>query len=233
MATRLRRLEQNSLAKRAYDELKAAILGGKLAPGSSLAEVELATALGISRTPVREALGRLRTNGLVEALPSGGNVVRSLSASEVRELFLVRDALEQLGVTEWVDHPEGQDLAELEELIEEQKRAERAHNLDRFLDADERFHFTISRQAALPQTADLLLSLRERMRQAGLAAIAQPDRLATVIKEHTAIFRALKSGDAAAARKALQQHLSVTRSALEARRADAGTDSAPRARRRS
>jgi DNA-binding GntR family transcriptional regulator len=216
--TRLPRLEQNSLAKRAYGELKAAILGGKFPPGSALAEVELAQALGISRTPVREALGRLRTDGLVEAVPGGGNVVRTLREGEVRELFLLRESLEQLAVKEWIANADRSGLDELERLLDEQRAAKRKGSVEAFLDADERFHIAISRQAGLSQTAEVLTSLRERMRQAGLGAIAHPDRLAHVLDEHTAIFNALKGADADRAGRSLQRHLTATRTAFETQR---------------
>lgn len=218
MTARLPRLEQTSLAKRAYDELKIAILSGRFAPGSQLAEVELAQALGISRTPVREALARLRADGLAVAVSGGGNVVHTASETEDRELFLVREALEQLAVKEWAAHPHESGIPELKQLIEEQRRAQGEGNAERFLDADERFHFAISRQAGLTQTADILMSLRERMRLAGLGAIAQSDRQSRVIDEHTAILRALQAGDPVRGVRALQRHLAATRAALEAHR---------------
>ena len=209
---RLPRLRQESLAEKAFDELKTAILSGRLASGAALAEVELAEALGISRTPVREALARLRTAGLVEAIPGGGNVVRTLSHDEVRELFLLREALECVAAREWVGGPRSpDDLDELERLIDQQRRAQKSGDVERFLDADERFHLAIARQAGLTQTTALLASLRERMRQAGLRAVTQPDRLPRVLDEHTAVLRALQAHDADRATRALLRHLDASR----------------------
>ncbi len=207
-----------SLAVRAYEELKRAILSGELAPDSPLAEVELAEALGISRTPVREALAHLRRDGLVEAIHGGGNVVRRLDAEEVRELFLVREALESLAVREHAALTHSvEELQTLRKLIHAQRSAMNDDDVERFLDADEEFHLTICRQARLDHVAELLVSLRNKMRQAGLGAVTQRNRMQHVLREHTAILRALKARrpDAVAAMTA---HLSATRKAFEASR---------------
>ncbi|HZQ27992.1 MAG TPA: GntR family transcriptional regulator [Acidimicrobiales bacterium] len=211
----LPRLRQESLASRAYGELKQAILRGELQPGAALAEVELAAALGISRTPVREALALLRRDGLVEAVPGGGNVVRMLRAEEVRELFLLREALEALAVREFVGGAK-KDTDVLDGLLHRQRTAHTRRDVDAFLAADEEFHVTVSRLAGLPQVAELLVSLRERMRQAGLKAVTRPDRMAQVVAEHEAIVRAVRSGRADRAEKAVIAHLRATRAALDA-----------------
>jgi len=80
----------------AYDAIRAKILSGEFPPGSTLSEAELASLLGISRTPVREALQRLQEDGLATILPRRGALVRILTLPEVREILLVREALEGL-----------------------------------------------------------------------------------------------------------------------------------------
>jgi DNA-binding GntR family transcriptional regulator len=216
MSPKLQPLEQSSLAERAYNTLKEAILSGSLTPGAHLAEVELAEALGISRTPVREAIFRLRNDGLVDPVPGGGSVVHTLSSDEIRELFIIREALEQVSVRECASRADHADFAVLNRLLGEQRKAKTSGNVERFLDADERFHFEICRLAGLSQTVGLLISLRERMRQAGLGAVAQPNRMKRVLEEHTAILRALESGDGDNAVRAIDKHLTATRVAFEA-----------------
>ena len=210
---KLPKLRQESLADRAYQELKRIILSGRLTPGTHLAEVELAEALSISRTPVREALALLRRDGLVESLPSGGNVVRVLPPEEVRELFLLREALERLAIREFIRLKGDPD--DLEKLLDRQERALDKTDVEQFLDADEEFHLSICRQANLPQAAQLLASLREKMRQAGLRAVLQEGRMRTVIGEHRAILDALRARRSEGALKALAEHLTATRKAFK------------------
>lgn len=201
-------------ADRAYRELKAAILSGRLQPGASLGEVELAEALGISRTPVREALARLRADGLVD-----GTAVKELTAAEIRELFLLREALEALAVREFVaTHGRGADVSALEALLARQRAARAAGDVEAFLDADEQFHLRIAELAGLPQVAQLLGALREKQRQAGLRAVADPARLPRVLAEHEAIVKAVRAGNADRASAAVLRHLSVTKNAFDSSR---------------
>ena len=91
-------VENLTLWQRVYDHLRAEILAGRLGPGTELAEVALSELLGVSRGPLREAIGRLAAEGLVTVRPRRGAVVRSLSKQEFVELYQVREALEMLAV---------------------------------------------------------------------------------------------------------------------------------------
>ena len=217
MTPRLPRLLQTSLGMRAYAELKTAILGGHFAPGAILAETEMAHALGISRTPVREALARLRTEGLVVSLEGGGSAVFAPSEKADRELLLLLDALEQVAVPILAKTCDKSQIAALEEILDEQRLAQRSDNAERFLEADERFHFTICRLAGLNLTAEIITSLQERMRLTELALISQKDRRAAILHEHTAILRALSMRDATRAVRAVRRHVAATRAVLEKR----------------
>lgn len=210
----LPRLRQESLAQQAYTELKASILAGRLGPGAPLPEVELAQALGISRTPVREALALLRSEGLVELTPNG-NIVRILRPDEARELFLLRGALERLAVAEFVaTHGKDADTGRIDALIQRQREAMRSEDVEEFLTADEEFHLAICHEAGLPQVGEILASLREKVRQAGLEALASKGRMKRVIAEHEAIVDGLRTGNAKGATTALGEHLDATGEAL-------------------
>ena len=214
-APALSKLRQESLAQQAFQEVKSAILSGSVAPGTTLSEIELAEAMGISRTPVREALAMLRSAGLIESVPGGGHIVRTLGPDEIRELFLVRETLECLALREFVSAASERSIPALDDIIGIQRRAHADLDTDAFLDADTEFHLTICRQAHLHQVAGLLASLRDKMRQAGLRAVAYPDRIPQVLQEHEAIVDALRAGDAEAAQQAMRSHLNATRRSLE------------------
>jgi DNA-binding GntR family transcriptional regulator len=204
----LPKLRLESLAERAYHELKASILSGDIEPGTALAEVDAAHAMGISRTPVREAFALLRRDGLLD-----GSIVRSLQADEVRELFLVREALECVALREYASS--ARDVGRLEGLLDRQRKAMARGDVEGFLTADEEFHLTVCREAGLTQVAGLLSALREKMRQAGMRAVAERGRMRSVIGEHEAIVEALRTRSAARATKALRHHLAQTRAAIE------------------
>ena len=111
-------VENLTLWQRVYEHLRREILDGSLAPGTELLEVALSEHLGVSRGPVREAIGRLAAEGLVTVRPRRGAVVRSLSKEEFLELYEVREALEQRAVLLAVPRLGPEDLAELSRLNE-------------------------------------------------------------------------------------------------------------------
>src|SRR6266478_1264515 len=111
-------LENLTLWQRAHDHLREEILAGRLQPGTELAEVALSEQLGVSRGPIREAIGRLAAEGLVTVRPRRGAIVRSLSPEELIESYQVREALEVLAVRLAVPRMTGADLADLDELVD-------------------------------------------------------------------------------------------------------------------
>ena len=119
-------VENLTLWQRVYDHLRAEILAGRLEPGAELAEVALAEQLGVSRGPIREAIGRLASEGLVTVRPRRGAVVSSLSKEEFLELYQVREALELMAVKLAVPKLQRDDIAALEELIDEMADTGRA-----------------------------------------------------------------------------------------------------------
>src|SRR6478672_13616622 len=109
-------VENLTLWQRVYDHLRAEILSGRLGPGAELAEVALAEQLGVSRGPIREAIGRLASEGLVTVRPRRGAVVSSLSKEEFLELYQVREALELMAVRLAVPRLGKEDFEELQRL---------------------------------------------------------------------------------------------------------------------
>ena len=110
------RVENLTLWQRVYAHLRAEILEGRLEPGAELAEVALSEQLGVSRGPIREAIGRLASEGLVTVRPRRGAVVRSLSKEEFLELYQVREALERMAMQLAVPRLAAEHFEELTEL---------------------------------------------------------------------------------------------------------------------
>src|ERR1700682_62638 len=134
------RLENLTLWQRVYDHLRGEILTGRLKPGAELGEVPLSEQLGVSRGPLREAIGRLAAEGLVTVRPRRGAVVRLLSKDEFLELYQVREALEIMAVRLAMPRLGPDDLAALQSLIDRMgKHAERGE-VSEFFEANGAFH---------------------------------------------------------------------------------------------
>ncbi|MET7762023.1 GntR family transcriptional regulator [Streptomyces sp. NPDC005336] len=195
-------------AERVYTHVKQAVLDRSYEGGTLLSEGELAEAVGVSRTPVREALLRLEAEGLLKLYPKKGALVLPVSAQEITDVVETRLLVEQHAVAKVV--PAGEPLlVRLEELMEEQKEHAAAGDLAAFAVADRCFHAEIVRAAGNGILAHLYDQLRDRQLRMGVATMhAEPDRIAKNITEHTEILEALRAGDAGSAAGIVQRHVS-------------------------
>ena len=132
-----------SLGSQAYQEMKRIILEGRIPPGAKLNEGELARALGISRTPIREAINRLEKEGLVEIFPQRGAFVVQFTEKDVYELFLIRENLEGLASRLAAEKVTPASLAKLESCLEGFKEPFREKDVQRYSREDFKFHQTI------------------------------------------------------------------------------------------
>ncbi|WP_431772053.1 GntR family transcriptional regulator [Streptomyces cucumeris] len=195
-------------AERVYIHVKQAVLDRRYEGGTLLSEGELAEAVGVSRTPVREALLRLEAEGLLKLYPKKGALVLPVSAQEIADVVETRLLVEQHAVAKVV--PAGEPLLRrLEELLEEQKGHAAAGDLAAFAVADRCFHAEIVRAAGNGILAQLYDQLRDRQLRMGVATMhAEPDRIAKNITEHTEILTALRAGDTRSASATVQRHIS-------------------------
>jgi DNA-binding GntR family transcriptional regulator len=203
---RLERIETNSVAMLAYAQIRAMILEQEMAPGTRLSQLELADQLGISRTPVREALRRLAGEGLVDALPQKGFRVADLGLEAVMRRLEVRMLLEPGVARLAAVRRQAADLVALRESIALEADAREAHAIH---DASRLFHMNLSRathNAAIVGTLDSLwiseVGRRLLARRAGTA-----DWRHTDISEHQAILDAVQRGDGDQAERLVREHI--------------------------
>jgi len=201
---------------RAYAVLRAAIVRGRLAPGTVLAEAELAEALGISRTPVRAVLRALLSEHLVETGPRRQMFVRTVAPQQRREVFLLRESLEQLSVTEACRLMTSDEIDGLYLLLRRQRRMVSEDDIEAFIDSDDQFHLGIARGARLPMLERFLDQIRAINRLMGLRAVTREGRVETVIAEHERIVVALEARKVKEAQAAMTSHLDNTRAVLSA-----------------
>ena len=131
-------LENRTLREQVVDHLREEILSNRLVPGEELGEVALARSLGISRGPLREALGQLAAEGLVTIVPRRGAVVRRLTHQELIEAYQLRVALESLAIKLAVPRLSDRDKAALHQMSQDIERAAEAGDTDRFFEINHR-----------------------------------------------------------------------------------------------
>lgn len=195
------------LTEQAYAYVRDGIVRGQFPVGSVLAEEEIAAALGTSRTPVRQALGLLLQEGLVEVGSRRQLVVRGFTGEHRQELLVLREALEGIAVQRACEVMEIDDIDYLRLLLIRQRRAAEDGREDDFIDLDEEFHLRIVEGARLPILHRLLGQLRGFVRVVRLGSARPPSVLAQVVTEHEEIVDALERRDRQAAVVALRDHL--------------------------
>lgn len=195
-------------AERVYAHVKEAVLDRRFEGGTLLTEGELAQAVGVSRTPVREALLKLEMEGLLKLYPKKGALVLAVSAQEISDVVETRLLVEEFAVRKAVPLSAPL-LARLEELLDEQRRHARAGDLRAVAVSDRCFHAEIVRHAGNQILSKLYDQLRDRQLRMGVAVMeAHPDRIAKNIAEHAEILAALRDGDAEGAARCVRAHVS-------------------------
>ncbi|QYH37253.1 GntR family transcriptional regulator [Salinibacterium sp. M195] len=196
-------------SERAYQALRDDIVEWRLAPGTILGEVEQAARLGVSRTPLREALSRLMTDGLVASQSGRGLVVTGVSVDNIRELFDVRKALEVKAVRLATQHHTGSVFADLEREFETVPELLIRDDSDRsaYFDLVRRFDDAVDDAVENDYLVGALNSLRTHLVRVRRLAKDNPERLAAAAREHLLIVQAIVAGDAELAAHATHVHL--------------------------
>jgi DNA-binding GntR family transcriptional regulator len=204
---------RGNLREVAYAGIREMIVSGELAPGDRVMEKDCAERLGISRTPVREAIGRLTSEGLISRSNGGVPVVIRISADDIIELLHVRRLLEVEAARRACDAPGREALMVLRRGIIDFLEGERP-SPGEHMAMDDRLHDTLARMARSNLLAELIANLRLRTRIFDKAML--PDRFEPGCREHIEILDAVIHGDADRAEAAMKQHLNaVSDSILE------------------
>ena len=199
---------------RVTDALREAILSGRLKPGSRIRQEELAEEYGISRIPVREALRRLESEGLVILVPNSGAWIAKLDRSECVEIYKIRERLEPLALSESCANLTPDALARMESLA---GRIEATTDPDEFLRLDREFHLLSYEGARMPHLMQMITKYwnsTQQYRRAFTATAGQAG-MSAVYLEHRLIIETLKRRDGEQAAMILHGHIRRTRLELE------------------
>ena len=210
-------MNDDTLRGRAYNSIQAKLLDGELRAGDVVSEGALAEDIGISRTPVREAIGQLQIEGLLGKLPRVGTVVRLPDRGELQEIYEVREALESHAAAR--ANLSAEELRAMEHFLDEMRavgdemRERELEFLDeallhRFFDADIGFHLTLVSAGGNQRALRVVGESRVAQRIFEYDRVAHGPRLVNeAIRDHTAILEALQNRDGEAARLAMASHI--------------------------
>lgn len=197
-----------SLASRVYEQLRGDLLHARLRPGEELSENQQAQRLGVSRTPVREAIQRLVREGLVHVLPQRGTRVSLLSMARIREALFIREAVECQVVRRLLARPRAaEDWRRLEGCIADQAAALRRGDLEATMAADARFHASLLDLCGLSGVWPVVAQARDLHQRVRAIAVPELRSGRKAIADHRAIVKALRGGEVQTAVDAVAGHL--------------------------
>ena len=190
-----------------FNTLRKAILRGNLEPGERLREIHMADKLGVSRTPIREAIRKLELEGLVVMIPRKGAVVAEITEKSLRDVLEVRRALEALAVRLACEKILDAEVEELKVAAERFEEALETGDVTAFAEADVRFHDIIYRATDNQRLIQLLYNLREQMYRYRVEYLKREDAHETLLEEHQAIIETIEKRDVAKAVEAVRTHI--------------------------
>lgn len=205
---------ESRLPQRAYLATRHAIRHLQLPPGQTILERELAEILGMSRTPVREALVRLEMEGWVRLIPRRGFVVAPIVADDLQQIYEVVEALDGIAGALATKRASYEELNRLDQLIVEQEKALESENLLEWTDLDEQFHQYIVDLAQNPRLRGIMDSQSDQLYRARLYTIKLRPKPTRSILDHKAIVSVMRAADPEAARSMLQSHRHRARSEI-------------------
>ena len=196
-----------SIREQVYDHLKQEILNGRLASGSILVESRLAEQIGVSRTPVREALHFLEKDGLLETLPRVGYRVREIELKEFEEICEIRKVNEVLAVRWAIERISPETLSAVERNLSEAGDRIRAEAWEAFVDLDAEFHELLAEASGSRRLQELIKSLRADMLRYRIQSLHRSFTATLALEGHRKVFRCIREGDVKSASEEVLAHL--------------------------
>lgn len=195
-----------SLADQVFEQLEYDILSGKYVRGEMLTENKLGAELGVSRTPIREALRRLEQEHLIEETAKGCSVI-GITEEDLRDIFLLREKIEGLAARRAAEMNDGEGLDRLREVLELQEFYLTRHDADQIKQMDNRFHDMIYRLSGSMTFFDVLKPLHKKVQKYRRAAVENGSRATASVEEHRAIFEAIAAHDGDLAANRMTEHI--------------------------
>ena len=190
-----------------FKTLRQGILKGELEPGERLMEIQLAERLGVSRTPIREAIRKLELEGLVLMIPRKGAEVAKISENNLRDVLEVRRSLEELAIDLACQRMTEEELSELKKTEERFAKAIQTGEVMEIAQTDESYHEIIYNSTKNQKLVQILNNLREQMYRYRLEYIKDEDKRQILLVEHDHIIKALSLRHVQEAKMAIREHI--------------------------
>ncbi|MBB6218574.1 DNA-binding GntR family transcriptional regulator [Anaerosolibacter carboniphilus] len=197
-----------------FEKLRKAILDGYFKPGQRIIENQVAEEMGVSRTPIREALRRLEIEKLVENLPRKGVMVARVNESQIKEIFNIRGVLEGLAVRLAIDNSDALMIADLEKIISEMETAIKDGDIDKQINCNTRFHDYIVRKANSPMLTEMLQNIHEQIQRYRHQSLSLEGRAEVSLSEHKDIVQEIKEKNKYGAEIFMKKHIEKAGEAL-------------------
>ena len=199
--------EHYSLGGKVFQQLKNSILAGEFENGAELREIALAKKLGVSRTPVREALRQLEQEGLVEIYPNRGAYVKGITYKDVEDIFRIRARLEGLCAEMAVSSITHEQLDKLDEIILLSKFYEEKKDMEHLLKMDSQFHEVLFESCGSKMLEHQLKDYHQYVQKARIRSLKRQERAKKSTQEHEEILLAIKDRDAKRADELATRHI--------------------------
>ncbi|HOI51772.1 MAG TPA: GntR family transcriptional regulator [Azonexus sp.] len=210
----MNRIAPTALYQEVAERLRQRIYAHELPPGTWIDEQKLAEQYGISRTPLREALKVLASEGLVELKPRRGCYVTEISRQDLDDIFPLIALLEGRCAAEAVKRAKAADLTALRAIHEKLEAAARDARVDAFFEANQEFHRKIQELSGNRWLLSVIQDLRKVLKRSRLHSLSLEGRLQQSLEEHRAILARMLAGDATGAERQMYEHLLSGREAL-------------------
>ena len=199
--------EYHPLREVVLNTLRQAILKGELEPGERLMEIQLAERLGVSRTPIREAIRKLELEGLVLMIPRKGAEVAKISEKSLRDVLELRRSLEELAIELACQRMTEEEIDELEDAQRAFRKAVDSKDVMLMAETDEKYHEIIYQGTKNSRLVQILNNLREQMYRYRLEYIKDADKRQILLIEHDNILKAVRNRKVAEAKAAMREHI--------------------------
>jgi len=200
-----------SLRSKIYHRLKNAILDGVYKPGESLIEMKLAKELGVSRTPIREAIRQLELEGLVSSIPNKGVIVEGVTPQDVEDIYQIRKKIEGLAARWAAEKITDEQLRELKEILDLMEFYTEKGNVEKLSELDTRFHDIIFKASNSRPLEFVLSNFHHFIQRARLVSVKASGRAIHTLEEHRRIYEAMAAHDPDAAEDAVVDHVGNAR----------------------